>query len=134
MPIIVQACTLSGRIIETARWEVSFPTAVQEGHQIDIGIPFNDEALSKYLSKVSEHMLDKIRDDYNVVLSFKVKQIRHMVDVFKDMTEVSSVAFMHPTNNLVENVILYLLEPSKCSSKFIHQVNGETKSPQSSSS
>lgn len=129
MPIIVQACTLSGRIIETARWELSFPAVVQEGHQIDIGIPFSDEALSKYIIKTSEHMLDKIRDDYSVTVSFSVKQIRHMVDIFKDTTETSSLVLVYPTNNVMENIILYLLEPSECGSKFISQVNSEVKSP-----
>jgi hypothetical protein len=123
MPMIVQACTLSGRIIETARWELSFPAVVQEGHQIDVSIPFNDEALSKYISKVSEHMLDKIGDDYSVTLSFKVTHIRHMVDIFKDTTETNSLAFIYPTNNMMENIILYLLEPSN--SKFADKIKGE---------
>jgi hypothetical protein len=125
MPIVIQVCTLAGKMIEKARWEVEFPTGVQEGHMVALNIPFDDTGLSGYLSRSQSPacMVDKSQDGYNVGLSFQVKQIRHMIDVSgKNEAEASSMAIVYPLNRLVENVVLYLLDPSKCDSKFIHGI------------
>lgn len=128
MSIIVQVCTSSGKIIESARWEIESSVGVQIGHVVAINIPFNDPALHGYLKKYpsSSYMIDKGPSGYSVGLSFQVQQIRHMIETGSNPT-LSTMATVHPQNRLVENITTYLLDTSKCDPKFIHGVRGDAK-------
>jgi hypothetical protein len=128
MPIIVQASTLAGKMIEGARWEVEFPSGVQEGHLVALNLPFKDSALNGYLARSpsSDCMVDKNSSGYSVALSLKVTQVRHMVEVVKgeEILDVESMAIIIPVNRLVEHVLMYLIAPSKCDQKFVLGVRG----------
>lgn len=130
MPTIVQICTLAGKIIEGARWEVDFPAGIQEGQTVAVNIPFNDPALNGYLSKSSSSncLIDKGPSGYNVGLTFQVKQVRHMIETSGEkVVEASSMAIAQPTNRLVENVVLYLLDIARCDQKFVHGIRGDAR-------
>jgi hypothetical protein len=130
MPTIIQVCTLAGKIIEKARWEVEFPSGIQEGHTVAVNIPFNDSALNGYLarSKSPNCLVDKGPSGYSVGLTFQVKHISHMIDTsVKEEVEATSMATVQPVNRLVENVILYLLDATKCDQKFVQGIRGEIR-------
>jgi hypothetical protein len=130
MAIIVQACTLAGKIVEGARWEVEFPSGVQEGHLVALNVGFSDAALNGYLSRMPspDCLVDKGPSGYSVALSFKVKQVRHMVEASrKGVSEAETMAIVQPVNRLVENVTLYIVSPARCDPKFLHGVRGSAE-------
>ena len=127
MPVIVQAMTLAGKIIETARWEVSFPAGILVGHSIALNVPTNDSALIGYLSRSQtiDCMVDKTKEGHSIALNCQVKAIRHMVET--KVSKADTMALVIPNNRLVEYVLMYLYTPSKVSPQFMRAMrNGET--------
>ena len=127
MPVVVQVYTSSGKIVESARWEVELSN-VQVGNMMAINIPFKDQPLYEYLQKYPSisHMTEKTSSGYNVSLSFQVQQIRHMIDTEGGPTS-STIASVHPQNRMIEKTLSYLMDQSKCDPKFIHSIRGDAK-------
>lgn len=119
MPIALQAVTLTGKTIEGGRWEVPSIAGLQEMQSFALNIPIKDKQLVSYLGKAqnADCMLDKDKDTYSVMLSFKVARIRHMLTT-KD-SKVDSMAVLVPVNRNVELVLQYLLNPAKTDPKFV---------------
>ena len=137
MPVIVQAYTLSRKLIEKARWEVEFPGGIQEGQEVAISLPTSDSGIIGYLSKSQsqECMLEKSKDGSNITMSCKVLSVRHMVDIsLKAPPETSSMAIVIPMNKLVEYVLTYLVSPIQCDQKFVHAVSGGVRASSGSES
>jgi len=125
MPVIVQVYTSSGKIIESARWEVELSN-VQVGNMLAINIPFKDQPLYEYLQRYSvSHMTEKTKSGYNISLSFQVQQIRHMIDMENGLA--STMVSINPQNRMIEKILSYLMDPLKCDTKFIHDVRGDSK-------
>ena len=124
MAIVLQASTLSGKVIENGRWRVTFESGLQENQSIalNLSIPEKEVGLINYLTRSpsTEVMLDKTDEGYNVAVSCRVARIRHMVET-KDGS-VESMAMLTPANRLAEIVMTYLLAPQLCDPKFVRAV------------
>lgn len=119
---------MSGKIVEGARWVVDLPW-IQEGHMVSLNLPIKDPALIGYVGKQGslDCVIDREDDVYNVSLSCRVSRLRHMVNTSTGTTE--SLAYVTPTNRLVEGVLTYLLQPRACNSKFVTAVRGDAEPP-----
>lgn len=129
MSIILQAMTLSGESVDGARWSVSFPAGVQEGHSVAVNVPIppSEAALLSYLSRSQpvDAMLDRDEAGISVALAFKVSRVRHMVEAKTGAVE--TVCFIVPVNKLVEHVTTFLFTRAKTDGKFLRamrSVNG----------
>lgn len=126
--LVIQATTISGKLIEAAKWVVEPPAGLQEGQIMSINLPIKDPALIKYIGKQRSFdcLIDKDKDGYNISMACTVSRIRHMA--FPD-GNVDSLAFLVPTNRIVEHTMLYILNPSKCDPRFVHAVRSELGKP-----
>lgn len=128
MAILLQAATLAGKVIDEGRWHVEFEAGLQESHSIAISIPIPQEdiKLVTYLNKTpsTDVMVDKTNGGYTVSISCRVTRIRHMVDVQTGLAE--SMALIVPVNMLAEHVMMYLLAPGRCNSRFVQAIRSNT--------
>jgi hypothetical protein len=122
MSAIIQVTTISGSIIENARWEVENIVNLREGHGFQINWITKDTNLLAYVGKANnrECSVDRNKDIYSVVLSCLVKQIRHMLD--SNEKQIESMAILVPSNRVVENIIIYLASPDKCDPRVIQLI------------
>ena len=117
----IQATTIGGSIIEKARWEVPNLDSVQTGHMLAVCLNSDDKSLLASIKKhnKTECSLDQSEDGRNVIMAtFLVKQIRHMIDG----ANFDTMCIVVPTSRYVEQVTLYLLDPSKCDKRFVGTV------------
>lgn len=126
MPLVIQTMTMSGRIVEGARWVVDLPW-IQEGHTVSLNLPVKDPALIGYVSKQRnlDCVVDREGAAYNISLSCKVLRLRHMVNTSAGTTE--SLAYITPASRLVESVLTYMLQPAKCDPRFMAAVRGDAR-------
>lgn len=124
MALIIQATTISGKIIDGARWSVQ-QAFFARGQKVTVELPTKDGPLLGYLSKHMNNdcMLDGGKGHYSVVMACVVGEVRHMVNV-ADST-VDTMVVISPMNRIVEHVLQYILTPSKCDPRFIRAVRGE---------
>lgn len=127
---MIQATTISGKIINDARWEVTSLAAFQKGQRITVELPVKDGALVGYLSRIanSECMVDGTsKSNYAAVMSCMVSEVRHMVVIAQ--STVDTLVMVQPMNRTVECVLQYILNPSKCDPKFIALIRGNQSIP-----
>lgn len=133
MTVLLQASTLSGKVIEEGRWEVDFEAGIQESHSVAVSLPIPDAdaKLVTYLSSASstDVMLDKTPEGYSVSVACRITRIRHMIDTQAGVAE--SMAVIVPVNRLAEHVMVYLLAPNKCDPRFVQAIRGNTATPSS---
>jgi hypothetical protein len=123
--LIVQAVTISGKIIDKGRWEVDFPAGLQQDQTMSLNLPVKDPALIKYLGKQQSKncIIDQEDDDtYMVAVGCKILRIRHMLNATTKTCE--SMAFATPEDRTCEAVLLYLLQPKDLDPRFIVLVRG----------
>lgn len=122
MSIVVQIATLNGRTVEGARWELPSVPGLQEGQSFALSFPTKDKQLVAYLTKASNSdcMVDKDASGYNVMLSFTVRRIRHMLAV--QTKHLDTMTVITPVNRSVELVLQYLIDPKKVDQKFYKMV------------
>lgn len=115
--VTIQATTIGGSIIDKARWEVPSINSVQVGHTLSICLNSDDKNLLTHIRKQekTECSLDRAEDGkYTIVVTLVVKQVRHMLDASK----FDTMCIVVPMSRHVEQVILYLLDPSQCDKRF----------------
>ena len=123
--LLVQLCAFSGKMIENGKWEVDFPTGLQQDQTISLNLPIKDPALIRYLGKQQSMncVIDKEENgEYMVAVACKILRIRHMLNTVTKTTESMAVAM--PDDRTCEHVLTYLLTPTKCDPKFITLVRG----------
>ncbi len=125
MTTVLQATTISNKIIEGARWEIG-SAFFARGQKVSVDLPTKDPQLLGYLSKNmnSDCMLDGNKERYSVVMACMVNEVRHMVSI-ADQT-VDTMVIIIPTNRLVEHVLQYILNPNKCEQRFVKAIRNET--------
>lgn len=119
----VQASTISGAIIEKARWEVQSLSNVQAGDVMTVCLNSEDKNLLTHIRKQAktECYLDKSDDGRSsIVATFVVKQIRHMIDG----QSFETMCIVTPASRHVEQIVLFLLDPEKCDRRFVEAVHG----------
>lgn len=119
MPAI-QATTISGKLVEGARWDVNTLTNMREGQSLQVSLPVEDKKLIHFLGKQNgmDCVLEREEDkSHYVVLTMKIMSFRHMLD--HATGELDSQAYVSPINRTVEEVITFLLDRDKCNPKFV---------------
>lgn len=120
MPSIIQTTTIGGTIIDKARWEIKDQSLIREGHSICLEFPISDKKLISYISNLKSTDCNIDRDEeknYFVVLNCLIKNIRHMINT--QNSEMETMIITIPSNRMVENILLYILDPKKCEPKFV---------------
>jgi hypothetical protein len=122
MSAIVQVTTISGKMIDNARWEVENITNLKEGHGFQVNWVTKDSNLLSYVGRINntECSIDRNKNIYSVVLSCLVKQIRHMLD--SKEKHIESMAILVPSNRIIENIFIYLASPDKCDPRVIQLI------------
>lgn len=122
MAIVLQIHALNGKTVEGGRWEVPSVVGLQEGQSFALSFPTKDKQLVTYLTKaqIAECMVDREKNEYSVVLSFRVRRVRHMLAV--GTSKVESMAALTAVNRNVELVLQYILDPKKVDQKFVKMV------------
>lgn len=119
MPVL-QAYSISGQIIEKARWEVESFRDLHMEDMLQVSIPSKDPDLLLWLNKHQSRELGLIKEknkkSYFVVLSFRIARFRHMVEEGK--LTIDSMAQVYPMNRDIELVLLYIIDPSKSDPRF----------------
>lgn len=130
MTTVVQAVTLSGRIIEQGRWEIG-DHSISEGHTFQINIPTDDPDLLKFLVKqgkpecsVERDGKDKKSFHGSVTLSFSVKQVRHLLETTTRVTD--TLVIVTPANRVVEQVSLYILDRGQCDDRWAKSITNSS--------
>ncbi len=125
MTLVIQATTISGQIVEGARWEITQPCFFQKGQKISVELPVKDPNLVGYISKTgtNECMLDGGKGDFSIVMLCIVNEIRHMVRIAEK--SVDTMVIVTASNRTVESVLQYILTPSRCDPRFIKAVRGD---------
>lgn len=122
MPAI-QATTISGKLIDGARWDVGTLSDMREGQNLQISIPVGDKNLIHFLGRqngmdcVLEREADK---SHYVVLTMRIMQFRHMLD--HGSGSLDSQAYVTPINRTVEEVLTFILDKDKCNPKFVEML------------
>ncbi len=123
MGLIVQATTITGNIIEGARWELKTLYPMQEGQLLSLTFPTNDESVINYLNRIKavDCVVDKPNEnEYGVSVSCVIKRIRHMIDT--QTGSIESMALATPGTRLAELIMVYLIDPKKCDPKFVKTI------------
>jgi len=126
--LVIQAASASGKLVDGARWSVDVPW-LQEGHSVSLNVPVKDPNLIGYVGKTGsmDCVVDKDDGKYSVSMACKVVRLRHMVNTASGTAE--SLAIVTPVNRLVEHVLMYIVQPSKCDPRFVALVRGEAAPP-----
>jgi hypothetical protein len=126
MSLIIQAVNLQSKTIEGARWEINSPPGLQTGQSFALSLNTDDKELVSYLSKAknSECYIDREKGETSIILGFDVKRIRHMFTPKNKYME--TLCLIVPTNRVVEQVLTYLITPSKVDSRFIQSMRGNS--------
>lgn len=116
---ILQAVSISGRIIQTAKWDVKTVENIREGQSLQINIEIEDQPLINYLSKntMAREILDKDGKQYSVNLKMVVKEFKHMFEI--ESRDIQSMVLLVPNNRTVEQVLIYLLDRENIDPRFM---------------
>ena len=122
MPVI-QATTISGKLIDGARWEVSTLSNMREGQSLQVSVPVQDKNLIHFLGKQTgmDCVLEREEDkSHYVVLTTKIMQFRHMLDHASG--DLESQIDVTPFSRTVEEVLTFIFDRDKCNPKFVEML------------
>jgi len=120
MKTILQITTLSGNLIDEAKWEIDFTIQPMESHEISLNFETNDSKLISFINanERSGIVLDGDPENgYNMSMRFDIKKIKHLVDV--STKEVDTYILLSPPNRTLEQIILYVLNSKYCNGNFL---------------
>ncbi len=122
--LIIQATTISGKIINGARWEVTSLSTFQKGQKISVELITEDLKLVSYLNKSSnmDCMVDEEKHAKSVVVSCIISDVRHMVHVLNKTLD--TMVIIVPVNRLVEHVLQYVFDVNECDKRFVGLLKG----------
>lgn len=137
MALIIQAFTLSGRILEGARWVINGNSFFSVTQKINVELPVKDSQLLTFLSKNprNECVIDKAEKDendkgkaaYSAVLTCTITDVRHMVSIAS--STVDTMVVIAPANRWVEHIMQYILNPNRSNPQFLMAVRGDPRIP-----
>lgn len=133
MTLIIQATTLSGNIVDHARWEVNNGNQIQEKQIISVNMEVKETNLVSFLKKIGKRQsflpsgtsLDE--DEKLVTVSFEIRQIRHMINTASK--KLNTLAIVVPVNRTAEQTMLFILDQGKCDKKFVEAVKNFIQAP-----
>lgn len=125
----VQATNIGGSIIPQAHWKVKSLGNISPGDVVRVNVPFEDEKLSKYLSRsqVPECTFEREEEGSSVTLGLMVERFTHFLDHAAAEPDVESMAWLKPMNRTVEAVLAYLFDRDSCDTKFISLIGAKRK-------
>ncbi len=126
----VQATNIGGVIIPQAHWKVKSLGSISPGDVVRVNVPFEDEKLSKYLSRsqVPECTFEREEEEENsVTLGMMVERFTHFLDHSSKEPDVESMAWLKPMNRTVEAVLIYLFDRDNSDVKFLAMIGAKRK-------
>lgn len=129
MSIVIQATTISGKVVDNARWEVDGRASFNEGQTMSVSVPTKDGPLLGFLSRGQSAgcMLDGQKGSFSVILTCVIKQVRHMVETAS--RSVDTLVVVVPVNRTAEQVLLYMMSPQKCDPRFVRAIREAPTAP-----
>lgn len=129
MPTL-QAYTISGHMIEMARWSVNTLQNLHLDDIIYISMTSEDKTLLKWITSVnnreiSAERIGKQSKGYSVIMAFRVSRFKHMLD--GNDPEIDSMAMITPMNRDIEHAIIYILDPNKADPRFVNMLLSKNK-------
>lgn len=120
MKAIIQLTTMSGHVVEKARWERNFVVPPTEGQSLQINVPTDDGSLISYSPKLLQHgvIMDGTKGEYTITFTCIMRHIKHMLDV-QDST-VNCLILATPENRASDQVMTYLMDREKCEVAFLN--------------
>jgi hypothetical protein len=118
--VIIQVITKSGKTIDGARWIVDPIQNIQIGQNFSISFETKDAGLIEYATKFK--MIDKENKKNHIIYTFKVKNIKHMLTTNNNTVDTMYTLF--PNNRTDEQLLQYILNPTKTNEKFLHLIRG----------
>lgn len=124
MPLLIQAKTISGTLIENATWKIVGSHSIREGQSIYLELETKDIKIVNWVAKLKSVDCNVERDEENkekfyIIASYSILEIKHMLSDKKLETMVHIV----PMNRTIESVTLYILDRGKCNPRFIKSLN-----------
>ena len=120
---IIQAISLTGKIVEKARWEVA-PTFLTEGQTIQVNIPIDDADAMKFIATQGKQECSVEREGEerrgSANLTFVIKQVRHMLET--EPVGMDTMVTVMPLNRTVDQVMLYIFDSSRCDERFMKAI------------
>ncbi len=126
----IQVTNIGGVIIPNAHWKVKSLGSMSAGEVVRVNVSFEDERLSKYLSKATAQEVTLEREEgepTSVVLGFVMEKFSHFLDQSADEPDVESIAWIKPMNRTVEAVIVYLLDRENCDPRFLAMLGAKRR-------
>jgi hypothetical protein len=120
MNLLIQVTAINGVIIEKAKWIVNNYSYIKENQSIFIDISSDNQKLISYISGLNSQDCYVEEGEYQTItLHFRIKSIRHSFDTTQKTKKIETMISVMPVNRMVENIILYVYEPSLCDQKFL---------------
>ena len=123
MNTILQLTSLSGNVVEGAKWEAQFSISPNESHELTLTFNSSDESIISFLSKNERRGIllygDK-NEGYVIAIRCDIKNVKHMFDV--NAQDSTSMILISPNNRTSEQVLLYLIDPHLCAANFLQSV------------
>jgi len=123
MNTIIQATTISGGVIEEAKWSIEFNTSPNESHKLSLSFMTNDQSLINYITRSDRRgiLLDGDNTEgYSVSIECDINSIKHMIDT--GSSTGTTIVIVSASNRTSEQVLLYLIDPSLCSVNFVKTI------------
>lgn len=120
---VIQAVTISGEMIEKARWEVASLAEVHPGDAMAVSVGQPAKELVAHVQKQgkAECSVDALDGgQVCVTVAFSVHQVRHMVDE----SGMASMCLIVPASRYAEQVLLYAMAPNRCDRRFSEAIRG----------
>lgn len=124
MKSIIQAVTISGEIIEEARWEMNLVMDLNDKNEIFLNFDTQD---LKLMNALKRNNIKGVAIDgekvigYTISIKCELHKIKYMMNVSDNTTE--SMIIVTPENRMSEQVLFYLVNKKLCSPNFLKRLN-----------
>lgn len=127
MSLIIQVTTIDGRVLESLRRSIDPKADFCEGHTVQLAFATKEKGVATFITKLgrqSDCSVEKEmgKDEYSVIVSLSVRQVRHLVDLASGSVE--SLAVLAPTSRTAEAIMTYLVDPSMCDPRVRNSMKG----------
>lgn len=125
MPII-QAYTSNGQIIEKARWEIDSLFGIYPNDTIQISMISKDADLYRWanLKKDKTIWVEKTKGkEFTITVAMTVHKFVHLLE--DKRTTVDSMAILYPTNKIIEQILVLVMDPNNVDLRFKKLMQGK---------
>jgi predicted amino acid racemase len=123
MNVVIQATTISGNVIEEAKWMIDLGVTPINTHEMSLTFESKDQSLINLINNMDRRgiMLDgDTEEGFSITIKCDIANVKHMVDTSN--SSCTTLVIVSPSNRTSEQVILYLMNPDLCSQSFLKSV------------